>query len=151
MTKFNLAAVLLTCLSGWSCGLSGPRVITAYSGPTRPDAELTTLTVQVNTGVMVDDNHQAQCIPKDPDRECRFSLLPGPHKLLVWYVDSNTRSKDARAFKLDMPAGHSYLISASTVVTLDDWAVFVFNTSNEHWRLIYSDRDQHCKACPPVK
>jgi hypothetical protein len=149
MTKLNLAAVLLACLCSWSCG--GPRVITAYPGPTRPDAELTTLHVQVNTGVMVDDNNQTQCSPLEPDQECRFSLLPGPHKLRVWYADSNTRSKDARAFKLDMPAGHSYLISAAPVVTLDDWAVFVFNTSNEDWRLIYSDRDQHCKACPPIK
>jgi len=143
--------LLVACLLSSSCGLGGRRVINAYPGPTRAEEQLTTLDVEVNTGVMIDDNNRFQCTSKSPEAKCRFLLVPGTHKLLIWYADENTRSKDARPFKLNMPAGRSYEISASPVLTLDDWAVFVFNTTDEHSRLIYSDRDQHCKACPPIQ
>lgn len=100
---------------------------------------------------MVDNDRQNQCRGGAEEQECRLALLPGPHVLLVWYEAPNARSKDARSFKLNMPEGRSYRIESSPVYTLDDWAVFVFNTSGKKWRLIYSDRDQHCKTCPPVR
>ena len=133
-------------------GCGAPHWIKAYRGPVVPDAQLATLTVDYDTGVIVDGRNEFQCQARTGNGDpCGFTLRPGPHRLLVWYQNETFRSKETRWLNLSVEAGRSYSLAASEVVTLDDWWMMVFDTTGGSYNLVFGDRDDHCKACPPLQ
>ena len=144
--SFGRVAIVAMSSLCWSCG--GPSVVKAYPGLARPELQLATLAVGPDTGVTVRGSEEFQCRPKPTlEDQCQFQLLPGPHRLLVWYEAKGARANDARSIDLEVEVGRTYSVSAAPVFTLDDWAITVFDETDGNHKQVFSDLDQHCKRC----